>query len=146
MKNRIIQSSDFEDGLILKKYRNDCFVTVAITQGDIKRIQLPRVWLNDDLISLFMLWALRFHHAALGNQKWTVFGCPFWLWRTLIDGETHKVSKFFHPVLNIFDYDILLIQINWGDYHWGLVAIVNHTDVIHMDSVLLSSPLPRMTI
>lgn len=130
-KNRLPGLESLDSSTILRLYDNKHIPSTEITEADSKKLldfSGPKTaWLNDNLIGFFMSWSLRFHENDKDNQKWKVFGCPFWLWEKIRDRDSDYIARYFHPLLNIFNYDVLLIQINWKDTHWTFATVLNHS-------------------
>jgi len=126
--------------VVLQRYSHESIVSVKIYDEDIERLRKPVEWLNDNLIAFFLQWSLRFHESTTIQQRWKVFGCPFWVWTSLYEGEKQRIEKFFHPVINIFKYDLIIMQINWSNNHWALVVIVNHSKIVNSQNAFPLSP------
>jgi hypothetical protein len=131
---------------ILRRYNNQFGNSISIVEADKNRLLDSTAWLNDALIALFMLWSLRFHENDIVNQKWKVFGCPFWLWEKILLEDIDYINRYFHPTLNIFDYDVLLVQINWKKEHWTFATVVNHSrsnNIILSEILYFDSKTPK---
>jgi len=154
-KNRLPGLDSFDSSTILRLYDNKHIPSTEIFEADVKRLtdfSGPKTaWLNDNLIGFFMSWSLRFHENDKDNQKWKVFGCPFWLWDKIRIRDSDYIARYFHPLLDIFSYDVLLIQIYWKDEHWTLATVVNHfrsqinvmPEILYFDSL---KPKPSQVI
>jgi len=128
LRNRITSATINKEN-ILNTCINESYVNISFSGKDLKVLEDNCAWLNDNHLSLFLMWSLRFHENDSNQQRYKVFGCPLWLWESLEKNETSRLNSFFHPIYNIFKYDVLIVVIHWTN-HWALAAVVNHGHLV----------------